>query len=252
MQEVGTGPAAVLVTGGSRGIGEQVVRMAVGLGHPVAFTYARRAPDAEALAAELREQGHAVLSIRADVADLTAAGPVLDRAEDALGPVRHLVNNAGVTGRLGRFADTEDAGLREVLEVNVLGTMAMSRAAVRRWEPAGAAGTIVNLSSVAASTGSPGEYVHYAASKAAVDAFTVGLAKEVAPSGIRVNAVQAGTTRTGIHAGAGDAGRPQRVAAAVPLRRVAEPEEIAAVVLWLMSPEASYVTGSVVRASGGL
>jgi NAD(P)-dependent dehydrogenase (short-subunit alcohol dehydrogenase family) len=245
-------PAPVLVTGGSRGIGEQVVRLAVEAGHPVAFTYARRVAEADALATELRDRGRRVVAVQADVADLAGAEPLLDQVEATLGPVRHLVNNAGVPGRLGRFADVEDEELRRVLEVNVLGTMAMSRAVVRRWEAAGAAGTIVNLSSVAATTGSPGEYVHYAASKAAVDTFTVGLAKEVGRLGIRVNAVQAGTARTEIHAAAGNPGRPEHIATIVPIGRVAEPEEIAAVVLWLMSSQASYVTGSVVRASGGL
>jgi NAD(P)-dependent dehydrogenase (short-subunit alcohol dehydrogenase family) len=244
--------ATVLVTGGSRGIGEQVVRKAAAAGHPVAYTYARRALKAGALAAELRTEGRSVVAIRADVADPSTAEPVLDQAEAELGPVGHLVNNAGVTSPLGRLVDTTDEELRRVLEVNVLGTMAMARAAVRRWEATGTAGTIVNLSSVAATSGSPGEYVHYAASKAAVDGFTVGLAKEVAASGIRVNAVQAGTTRTGIHTASGDPGRPERVGALTPLGRAAEPDEIAEVVLWLMSPQASYVTGAVVRASGGL
>lgn len=252
MAEVDRDQGSVLVTGGSRGIGEQVVRKAVALGHPVAFTYSRSADEAAALAAELRSHGRQVLPVQADVADPAAADRVLDTVEEQLGPLGHLVNNAGTTGPLGRFADLPDEALHRVLEVNVVGTMLMTRTVVRRWEATGTAGTIVNLSSVAAVLGAPGEYVHYAASKAAVDAFTIGLAKEVATSGIRVNSVQAGTTRTGIHAAAGDPSRPERVARGVPLRRVAEPEEIADVVLWLMSPASSYVTGAVVRATGGL
>jgi NAD(P)-dependent dehydrogenase (short-subunit alcohol dehydrogenase family) len=244
--------APVLVTGGSRGIGEQVVRKAVAAGHPTAYTYATRPLKARSLAAELRREGGLVLPVQADLADPAVTEPVLDEVEAELGPVGHLVNNAGVTGRLGPFVDVTDEALRRVLEVNVLGTLQMSRAVVRRWVAARSPGTIVNVSSVAAATGAPGEYVHYAASKAAVEAFTVGLAKEVAAEGIRVNAVQPGTTRTGIHAAAGDPSRPERVAWAVPMKRVAEPEEIAEVVLWLMSPAASYVTGAVVKAAGGL
>lgn len=242
----------MLVTGGSRGIGEQVVRLAVAAGYPTAYTFATRPLKARALAAELRRAGGTVLPVQADVADPAAVEPLLDEVEAAMGPLGHLVNNAGVTGRLGPFVDVSDEDLRRVLDVNVLGTMQLSRAVVRRWLATRSTGSIVNVSSVAAATGAPGEYVHYAASKAAVEAFTVGLAKEVAAEGIRVNAVQPGTTRTGIHAAAGDPGRPERVAWAVPMKRVAEPEEIAEVVLWLISPAAGYVTGAVVKAAGGM
>jgi NAD(P)-dependent dehydrogenase (short-subunit alcohol dehydrogenase family) len=134
----------------------------------------------------------------------------------------------------------------------VLGTLLCAREAIRRWEQRGTAGTMVNVSSIAATLGAPAEYVHYAASKAAVEAFTVGLAKEVAATGIRINAVAPGTTQTEIHAAAGDPGRPARVAARIPLGRVAEPEEIAEAVLWLLSPQASYVTGTILRVTGGL
>jgi len=238
----------VLVTGGSRGIGAAVVRGASERGYAVAVGYARDDAAAERLRAGLP----GVVTVRADVADPTGVQKLLDTAEAALGPVTAVVNNAGVTGRLGRFRDASVDTFRRVLDVNVLGTMLCAQEAVRRWEERGTAGRMVNVSSVAASLGAPGEYVHYAASKAAVEAFTVGLAKEVAAQGVRVNAVAPGTVDTGIHAAAGDPDRPARVVARVPMGRIGEPEEIAAAVLWLLSDEASYVTGAVLRASGGV
>jgi NAD(P)-dependent dehydrogenase (short-subunit alcohol dehydrogenase family) len=210
--------------------------------------YARDEGAAARLAAELP----GVVPVRADVADPAAVRALFDAAEAALGPVTALVNNAGVTGPLGRFRDTSVATVRQVLDVNVVGTMVCAQEALRRWEERGAAGRIVNVSSVAAALGAPGEYVHYAASKAAVEAFTLGLAREVAAQGVRVNAVAPGTVHTDIHAAAGDPDRPARVVARVPMGRIGEPAEIAAAVLWLLSDEASYVTGAVLRASGGV
>jgi NAD(P)-dependent dehydrogenase (short-subunit alcohol dehydrogenase family) len=163
-----------------------------------------------------------------------------------------LVNNAGVTGPIGAFAQAPVQAIRRVLDVNALGTMLCTQQAVQRWLAAGRRGCIVNVSSIAATLGAPAEYVHYAASKAAVDAFTVGLAKELAGAGIRVNAVAPGTTRTDIHARAGDPHRLGRIASRIPIGRVAEPREIAEAVLWLLSPGASYVTGSILRVGGGL
>ena len=176
------------------------------------------------------------------------------RSSTALGPLTALVNNAGTTGRITRFADLDLATLRRTVDVNLIGSLLCAQAAVRRFSTArgGEGGVIVNLSSVAAATGSPGEYVHYAATKAAIEAFTRGLAREVASEGIRVNAVAPGTVQTGIHAAGGDPERPARVAARIPLGRVGAPEEIAAAILWLLSDAAAYVTGSILTIAGGL
>lgn len=242
------GREVLVVTGGTRGIGAAVTRAAHARGYAVCAGYASDDASADRLRAELP----GVVVVRADVADPASVAALFDAAEAALGPVTALVNNAGITGRLGRHVDAPVEMLRRVLDVNVLGTMLCAREALRRWEARGTAGRIVNVSSRAAALGSPGEYVHYAASKAAVETFTVGLAKEVGAAGVRVNCVAPGTIRTDIHAAAGDATRPDRVAARVPLGRPGEPEEIAAAVVWLLSDEASYVTGAVLQAGGGL
>jgi NAD(P)-dependent dehydrogenase (short-subunit alcohol dehydrogenase family) len=152
-----------------------------------------------------------------------------------------------VTGRIGRFTELPLEVLRQTLNVNILGTMLLSQAAVRRWQAEGVPGRIVNISSVASTLGAPSEYVHYAASKAAVDAFTIGLGKEVAPSGIRVNAVAPGTTFMEIHAAGGDPDRPYRAASKIPIGRSADAPEIARCVLWLLSPDSSYVTATILR-----
>jgi NAD(P)-dependent dehydrogenase (short-subunit alcohol dehydrogenase family) len=225
-----------------------VTRAAHARGYAVCAGYASDDAAADRLRAELP----GVVAVRADVADPASVAELFDAAEAAFGPVTALVNNAGVTGRLGRFAAAPVSTLRRVLDVNVLGAMLCAQEALRRWEERGTQGRIVNVSSRAATLGSPGEYVHYAATKAAVETFTLGLAKEVAAQGIRVNCVAPGTIRTDIHAAAGDATRPERVAARVPMGRPGEPEEIAAAVLWLLSDEASYVTGAVLQAGGGL
>jgi len=242
----------LLVTGGSRGIGAEIVRGGARRGYAVAFSYVQDADAARRLEAEVRESGGRALAVRADAAEPEQAARLFEEAERGLGPVAALVNNAGITGRLGRFADTDIATLRRVLDVNVMGTMLCAREAARRWQERGTAGAMVNISSIAATLGAPGEYVHYAASKAAVEAFTIGLARELAASGTRVNAVAPGTALTGIHAAAGEPDRPARVAARIPMGRAGEPGEIAEAVLWLLSPQASYVTGAVLRVSGGL
>jgi NAD(P)-dependent dehydrogenase (short-subunit alcohol dehydrogenase family) len=238
----------LVVTGGSRGIGAAITRAAVTRGYAVCVGYARDDGAADRLRAELP----GVVPVRADVADPDDVRALFDAAEAALGPVTALVNNAGVTGPLGRFRDASVATLRRVLDVNVVGTMLCAQEAVRRWEERGTAGRMVNMSSRAATLGSPGEYVHYATSKAAVEAFTLGLAKEVAGQGIRVNGVAPGMIHTDIHAAAGDPGRLERVVGRVPMGRIGEPEEIAAAAMWLLSDEASYVTGAVLRVGGGL
>ncbi|MGW5662332.1 glucose 1-dehydrogenase [Streptomyces sp. NPDC003758] len=244
-----TRPVTV-VTGGSRGIGAATcVRLAAD-GHDVALGYLRNAEAAERTAEAVRAAGARCVTVRVDTSDEAAVDRLFDTAADALGPVTGLVNNAGVTGPLGRLADTDTDVLRRVVEVNLLGTLLCSRRAAREMATRGS-GVIVNVSSGAATLGSPGEYVHYAASKAAVDTLTMGLSKELGPDGIRVNAVAPGLVDTEIHAAMGDPDRPRRMAAAIPLRRAGSAEEIAAAIAWLMSPESSYTTGAVLRVAGG-
>ncbi|MCX4913351.1 SDR family NAD(P)-dependent oxidoreductase [Streptomyces sp. NBC_00687] len=239
-----------IVTGGSRGIGAATcVRLAAD-GHDVVVGYVSDADAAERTASAVRETGPRCVTVRVDTSDETDVERLFATAEERLGPVTGLVNNAGVTGPLGRLADADPADLRRVLEVNVLGTLLCSRRAARSMAALGG-GVIVNVSSAAATLGSPGEFVHYAASKAAVDALTTGLAKELGADGIRVNAVAPGMIDTDMHAAMGAPDRAERAAASIPLGRAGRAEEIAAAVAWLMSDDASYATGAVLRVSGG-
>jgi NAD(P)-dependent dehydrogenase (short-subunit alcohol dehydrogenase family) len=242
----------LLVTGGSRGIGAAIVRAAAADGYRIAFSYVRDAAAAAELAGELRAAGAQVVGVQGDVADPDFAPRFLQTAQAELGPATALVNNAGATGPLGRFTDADVGIVRRAVEVNLLGAMYMAREVAAAWLSAGRTGRIVNISSMAAAYGAPDEYVHYAAAKAGLEAFTVGLGRELAHHGIRVNAVAPGITDTDIHAAAGDAGRPERLTPRIPMRRVGEPEEIAAAALWLLSDEASYITATVLRAAGGL
>jgi NAD(P)-dependent dehydrogenase (short-subunit alcohol dehydrogenase family) len=242
----------LLVTGGGRGIGAAVVRRAAHAGIAVAFSYRSDETAARALVSEVESAGGRALAIRQDVGEADAVSGLFDAVEDQLGPVSMLVNNAGITGRLGSFADASADTLRQVMQVNLLGTMFMAQEAVRRWRARDVKGRMVNISSIASTLGAPGEYVHYAATKAGIESLTIGLGKEVAPHGIRINAVAPGTVHTDIHAAAGEPDRPARVVSRIPSGRVGEPDEIAAGVLWLLSDEASYVNATVLRISGGL
>jgi NAD(P)-dependent dehydrogenase (short-subunit alcohol dehydrogenase family) len=228
------------------------VRLAVQKGYAVCFSYAQNRNAADDLVQALHGEGHQVMAISGDVADPDAVCNLFEQAENRLGPVTALVNNAGITGRIGPFQDAELATLRRVLDVNVLGTMLCAQEAIRRWHQQGITGCMVNISSVAATLGAAHEYVHYAATKAAVEAFTIGLARELAATGTRINAVSPGTVYTDIHAAAGEPDRPKRVVSRIPMARIGEAEEIANAVLWLLSAEASYITGTVLRVSGGL
>ncbi|MET7482755.1 glucose 1-dehydrogenase [Streptomyces sp. NPDC005538] len=239
-----------IVTGGSRGIGAATCRRLAEDGHDVVVGYLRDAKVAEEVADGVRRSGVRSVCVQADTSVEADVERLFTAAERQLGPVTGLVNNAGSTGPFGRLADTDPADLRRVVEVNLLGTLLCSRRAARAMTGRGN-GVIVNVSSSAATLGSPGDYVHYAATKAAVDTLTLGLAKELGPDGIRVNAVAPGVIDTEIHARMGDPDRPQRVAASIPLRRPGHAEEIAAAIAWLMSPDASYTTGAVLRVSGG-
>ncbi|MFI9549394.1 SDR family NAD(P)-dependent oxidoreductase [Streptomyces sp. NPDC052016] len=239
-----------VVTGGSRGIGAAVCRRLAAEGHDVAVGYVRDAEAAEAVADAVREAGARAVAVRGDTSVEADVERLFAVAEDRLGPVTGLVNNAAVTGPLGRLADTDTADLRRVVDVSLLGVLLCARRAAQLMTPRGG-GVIVNISSAAATLGSPGEYVHYAATKAGVDALTVGLSKELGADGIRVNAVAPGVIDTEIHAAMGDPDRPRRAAASIPLGRAGQAEEIAAAVAYLMSPDASYTTGAVLRVAGG-
>src|SRR5690606_24612638 len=187
-----------------------------------------------------------------DVGDIRQISCLFAHAEDQRGRITALVCNSGITGPIGPFSRTPSEPIDQVFRVNVFGTMECCRHAVEHFRRNGIPGVIVNISSVAARTGSPNEYIHYAASKAAVETFTLGLAREVAADGIRVCAVAPGSTFTDIHATAGEPDRPQRVAPRIPMGRLAQPEEIAETITWLLSPAASYLTGTVVHCAGGL
>lgn len=239
-----------VVTGGSRGIGAAVCRRLAADGHDVVIGYVDHTAAAEAVADEVLEAGARSVVVRMDTSVEADVERLFAAAEERLGPVTGLVNNAGVTGPLGRLADTDTADLRRVVDVNLLGTLLCARRAAQLMAPRGN-GVIVNVSSAAATLGSPGDYVHYAATKAAVDALTLGLAKELGPDGIRVNAVAPGLIDTEMHAAMGDPNRARRAAGTIPLRRPGRAEEIAAAVAWLMSPDASYASGAVLRVSGG-
>jgi NAD(P)-dependent dehydrogenase (short-subunit alcohol dehydrogenase family) len=245
-------PDVLLVTGGSRGIGAAIVQAAVRNGYDVCFSYRQDSRAATRLVEELAATGARIHACQGDVSEPAFAAGLFDEAESALGPVTAVVNNAGITGPIGPFKDLSQADLRRTMDTNLIGTMLVAQQAIRRWEAAGTRGSIVNISSIASTLGAPNEYVHYAATKAGVEAFTIGLGKEVAPQGIRVNAIAPGTTYTDIHASAGQPDRPARVVSRVPMARIADPKEIAAAALWLLSPGASYVTATVLRVAGGL
>lgn len=242
----------VLITGASRGIGAATAIAAARDGFDVAVNYLEDEASAQHVVQAVLQQGRKAVAIQGDVGKPEDIPRIFESAEAALGPLTALVNNTGITGPIGPFSNTTDATIERVFQVNVFGTIQCSRAALASFKRHGTAGVIVNVSSVAARTGSPGEYIHYAASKAAVETFTLGLAREIATTGIRVCGVAPGSTLTEIHATAGEPGRPARVALKIPMGRLAHPEEIAETVVWLLSPAASYITGTVVQCAGGL
>jgi len=243
----------LLVTGGSRGIGAAIARGAGRSGWLVVVNYARAAEAAEAVVREIESAGGSALALQGDVAreeDVLATFSEIDRR---FGRIDGLVNNAGIVGKLGRFDQIETADLRRVFEVNTFGAFLSAREAVKRMSTrhGGRGGAIVNMSSAAASIGSAGKFVHYAASKAALNAMTLGLAREVAREGIRVNAVEPGLVETDMHEAIGGSARTERLMATIAIGRSASTEEIADPVLYLLSDAASYVTGAILRAAGG-
>ena len=247
------GRSVTVVTGAGRGIGAATALHLARTGHDLALGYLSDHDSAGAVLAAVRARGARAVAVRGDVTDDGDVEALFAAAAD-LGPVTGLVANAGLTAHLGDLADTPVATVRRVIDVNLLGVVLCARRAaqVMSTSRGGPGGAIVTISSAAATLGSPHEYVHYAAAKAGVDALTVGLAKELADQGVRVNAVAPGMVRTGIHAGAGDPDRLQRVTSRIPVGRVGEPSEIAPAIAWLLSDQASYVTGTTVRVAGGL
>jgi NAD(P)-dependent dehydrogenase (short-subunit alcohol dehydrogenase family) len=245
----------VLITGGSRGIGAATARLAVRHGYAVAIAYRAETRSAEALVHDLLGEGGQAIAIRADVAQQDQVRRLFHEVDERLGRLSALVNAAGITGGPAtKVADLEQAVLERLLAVNVIGTMLCCREGVRRMSTArgGAGGAIVNVSSMAAAIGGRPGRSPYAASKAAIDSFTIGLAKEVAQDGIRVNAIRPGMTLTDMtDAVRRDADLRARVAATIAMNRCATPEEMARPILWLLSDEASFVSGAILDASGG-
>ena len=243
----------MLVTGASRGIGAATALLAAARGYTVAVNYANDEAAARAVCARIAEQGGEAFAVKGDVADEQQV-LTLFAALDARGlPLTALVNNAGVVGTIGPFTDYSAARLKRTFEVNVYGAFLVAREAVKRMSTArgGQGGAIVNLSSAAARIGSPNEFIDYAASKGAIDSMTLGLAKEFAGQGIRVNAVRPGLIDTEIHASAGAPDRVARFTPMIPMQRAGQAEEVASAILWLLSAEASYITGTFLDVSGG-
>lgn len=243
----------LLVTGGSRGIGAATARLAAARGYAVCLSYRSQADAANAVVADIERAGGEAIAVPADVAGEADVLRLFETVDARLGRLSALVNNAGILEQHTTVLNIDAARLQRVLATNVIGSFLCAREAVRRMSTAhgGSGGAIVNVSSMAAKLGSPGEYVDYAASKGAIDAMTIGLAKEVAAEGIRVNAVRPGVIYTDIHASGGEPGRVDRVKGSVPMRRGGSAEEVALAILWLLSDEASYSTGTFIDVSGG-
>lgn len=243
----------MIVTGGSQGIGEAVARLAASRGYAVALTYQSNKAMADAVVAGIEAAGGKAVAIRAEMADEASILALYRTVDEQLGPVTALVNNAGTPGPMGRIDSVTTQTLDTVLAVNVRAPFLMIREAVARMatDKGGAGGAIVNISSRAAELGGAGEWIHYAASKGALDSLTIGASKELAARGIRVNAVSPGLIQTDLHARAGLPDRLTRMVGGVPMGRVGSSEEVATAVLWLLSPEASYITGAIVPISGG-
>jgi NAD(P)-dependent dehydrogenase (short-subunit alcohol dehydrogenase family) len=243
----------LIVTGASRGIGAAIAKLASERGFSIAVNFATGEPEARAIADQIIATGGRACAIQADVAREEDVVRLFETAERELGPIKALVNNAAITGGFARVDSVSATTLTQVMAVNVTGAMLCAREAVRRMSTrhGGTGGVIVNISSRAAKTGSAGEWVHYAASKGAIDSFTIGLAREVATEGIRVNAVAPGLIDTGLHAANGAPDRLERLAATIPMHRSGTPLEVAEGVLWLLSPAAAYTTGAILEIGGG-
>ena len=242
----------LVVTGGGRGIGAATARLAAQRGYAVCVNYLRDAGAAAKVVADIEAAGGEAVAVQGDVAAEADVKRLFAGAQ-RLGAITGLVNNAGILERQGRLEDMSADRLARVFATNITGSFLCAREAVRLMSTrhGGRGGAIVNVSSMAARLGAPGEYVDYAASKGAIDTLTIGLAREVAGEGIRVNAVRPGVIRTDIHASGGEPGRVDRVKSLIPMKRGGEPDEVARAILWLLSDESSYSTGTFIDVSGG-
>ena len=246
-------PQTLLITGGSRGIGAATARLAAAQGWDVAVNYTRDAGAAEAVAADVRALGRRALVLQADVAEHAQVLAMFASIDRAWGRLTGLVNNAGVVDLAARVDEMSPERLQRMFSINVMGSIWCAQEAVRRMSTrhGGSGGSIVNLSSAAARLGSPGQYVDYAAAKGAIDSFTLGLAREVAAEGVRVNAVRPGIITTDIHASGGQPERAAQLAPQVPMKRAGSADEVAQAIVWLLGEGSSYCTGSVLDVTGG-
>jgi NAD(P)-dependent dehydrogenase (short-subunit alcohol dehydrogenase family) len=247
-----TAPIA-LITGASRGIGAATARLAAGPGYAVCVNYRHDRAAADAVVADIERTGGRALAVAADVSSEPDVVRLFETADRELGPIAALVNNAGIVGRQARLDEMDATRLNRMFAINVIGSFLCAREAVRRMSThhGGAGGAIVNVSSAASRLGSPNEYVDYAASKGAIDTMTIGLSKEVAAEGIRVNGVRPGLILTDIHASGGEPGRVDRLRGSIPMQRGGGSLEVARAILWLLSGEASYSTGTFIDVAGG-
>jgi NAD(P)-dependent dehydrogenase (short-subunit alcohol dehydrogenase family) len=243
----------MIVTGGSRGIGAATARIAAVRGYDVCVNYRQDAAAAASVVADIEKAGGRAIAVAGDMSSEKDVVNLFETSDAQLGPLKVLINNAGIVGAQSRVEDYTLERLQQMFAINITGAFLCARAAVRRMSTrnGGTGGAIVNVSSAAARLGAPNEYVDYAASKGAMDSMTIGLSKEVAAEGIRVNAVRPGLIYTDIHASGGEPGRVERLKEGVPMQRGGEADEVARVILWLASDESSYTTGSLVECSGG-
>lgn len=243
----------LIVTGGSRGIGAATCRLAAAQGWDIAINYSSNHDAAEAVREEVLNAGQRAITVKGDMATEADIVALFEQTEEELGPITGVAANAGITGKITRVEDMSTAAMQEVINLNVIGLMITNREAVKRMSTknGGKGGAIVNTSSIAPRIGSPNEFVHYAASKGAVDAWTIGLGREVAGEGIRVNAVAPGMIDTDIHAAAGAPDRASRLGAMVPIGRAGSAEEVAEAIVWLLSDHARYCVGTILEVNGG-
>lgn len=253
MTDVSATRQVTIITGASRGIGAAIAERLAADGHDLVLTYRERRDEADAIARRCAASGARVLLLQVDLADLAATATVVPAAIAEFGRVTGLVNNAGITGRIGGFLDAALDESEVLFRVNVLAPIALTRAAISHMatDRGGLGGSIVNISSGAARSGAPNTYIPYAMSKAALNALTTGASKEFGPVGVRVNTVSPGTTHTEIHAAAGRPNAPEERAPNIPMRRAGEPHEIAGAVAYLFSADASYTSGADIRVAGG-